>query len=156
MLATHEHAGGQTRLGHMPRNRDATPMWGRIRIVRDEVATGRALTLAEVTRLARGARHRTEAYAWCWAAAAFLDAHPRYRQRFRSLIPHVMAHDFDRNAQLGLIAQIRKRVQQAEADIIALKPSPHWSGPVATPEKRGLSGRNCGSLRKPTSLRWTG
>ena len=26
-----------------------------------------------------------EAYAWCWAAAKFLDSHPRYRDRFRGL-----------------------------------------------------------------------
>jgi hypothetical protein len=27
----------------------------------------------------------TEAYSWCWAAARFLDSHPRYRDRFRAL-----------------------------------------------------------------------
>jgi hypothetical protein len=30
-----------------------------------------------------------EAYAWCWAAAKFLDSHPRYRERFRQLRAHV-------------------------------------------------------------------
>jgi hypothetical protein len=34
-------------------------------------------------------------YAWTWAWATFLDSHPRYRERFRGLIPHVGDKDFN-------------------------------------------------------------
>ena len=34
-------------------------------------------------------------YAWCWAAAKFLDSHPRYRERFRQLKDHVADQDFN-------------------------------------------------------------
>src|SRR5262249_33294682 len=36
-----------------------------------------------------------DAYAWCWALAKFLDAHPRYRDRFRAMKLHVTDPDFD-------------------------------------------------------------
>jgi hypothetical protein len=38
---------------------------------------------------------KNEAYAWSWAAAAFLDNHPRYRDRFRSLPKFVTDSDFN-------------------------------------------------------------
>ncbi|MEX2092499.1 MAG: hypothetical protein WD971_07465, partial [Pirellulales bacterium] len=36
-----------------------------------------------------------DAYAWTWAAAKFLDSHPRYRERFRALAKHVQDSDFN-------------------------------------------------------------
>ena len=36
-----------------------------------------------------------ESYAWCWAAAKFLDTHPRYRGRFRGLIKYVEEPNFN-------------------------------------------------------------
>ena len=39
---------------------------------------------------------KVEPYAWSWAAAAFLDNHPRYRERFRRLPKFVDDADFNR------------------------------------------------------------
>ena len=36
-----------------------------------------------------------EPYGWCWAAAAFLENHPRYHERFRQLRYRAAAADFD-------------------------------------------------------------
>ncbi len=36
-----------------------------------------------------------EWYGWCWAAAAFLDGHPRYQARFRQLPKLVRQADFN-------------------------------------------------------------
>ncbi len=35
-----------------------------------------------------------ENYAWCWAAAALLDGHPRYRERFRQVARDVAQPQF--------------------------------------------------------------
>src|SRR5262249_16800208 len=37
---------------------------------------------------------QVENYGWCWAAAALLDGHPRYRDRFRQLARDVARPDF--------------------------------------------------------------
>jgi hypothetical protein len=65
-----------------------------------------------------------------------------------------MAHDFDRNAQLHRIAEVQKRIEQVEADIIAQNEI------IAALEGRGRDARearppglNYGSPRKATSPR---
>lgn len=79
----------------MPRSRTAVPMLGRIKLVRDAFADGRPLTLPEVMRIDNKQALDNEAYAWCWAAAVFLDSHPRYQDRFRRLRRYVEDPDFN-------------------------------------------------------------
>lgn len=84
-------------LNYLPADRDETPDWGRIRILKDLFATKKAMRLQSVIDYTpqRMAEQSTAAYAWCWAASVFLDRHPRYRDRFRSLYKHVLDHDFN-------------------------------------------------------------
>jgi len=82
-------------LNVMPRDRREVPMLGRIKLVRDAVAAGQALTLAEVMAIDNHKQLTNEQYAWCWAAAKFLDSHPRYRERFRTLSKQVQDPKFD-------------------------------------------------------------
>lgn len=84
-LATHKWKGGTLVVGYMPRSREEVPYWGRIRILRREYAGRRPLMLREVMRFSRDAHLKIEPYAWCWAAAAFLDGNLRYRSAFRKL-----------------------------------------------------------------------
>src|SRR5207248_3262465 len=79
----------------MPRSRDEVPMWGRIKLVRDAVVAGRMLDLPAVMALDNHKQMDDESYAWCWAAAKFLDSDPRYRDRFRKLAQHVTDKDFN-------------------------------------------------------------
>lgn len=69
-------------------------MWGRVRTIQDLVAEDKGLSLDEVLHFSGQAHSHNEAYAWSWAAAAFLDFHPRHRQSFRSLSRAVEADDF--------------------------------------------------------------
>jgi hypothetical protein len=85
LLATHDWREKRLTLGVMPRNKDDFPYWGRVRIVRDEYAAGRGMTLADVMRYDSHAHLRNEPYGWCWAAAAFLDEHPHTQAAFRDL-----------------------------------------------------------------------
>lgn len=98
LLATHrlDSRNGELTLGIMPADRREVPMLGRIKLIRDAVAADRARSLAEVMQIDNRHRLDNEAYAWCWAAAKFLDAHPRYGKRFRELKQHVRDPDFNR------------------------------------------------------------
>jgi hypothetical protein len=97
LLATHRLEDGKLALSSFPRSRDEVPKWGRIEAVQTCFAEGRAKTLAKIFAY-RGTLHGdVESYGWCWAAAAFLDGHARYRDRFRSLRRQVARADFARH-----------------------------------------------------------
>ena len=85
LLATHRWQGGQLTLEVMPRSKEEMPYWGRIKLVKDENAAGRGMTLEQIMRYDSRAHRRNEPYAWCWAAAVFLDQHPLTQAAFREL-----------------------------------------------------------------------
>ena len=88
LLATHwwdEASESGPKVAYFPQAKKDVPMLGRIRIVRDEVAKGRTLNLKQILSYGADAHRNNVPYGWCWAAAAFLDGHPRYQKRFREL-----------------------------------------------------------------------
>lgn len=97
LLATHrfDEQTGQLTLRIMPRSRDEVPMLGRIKLIRDAVADRRILAFPTVVQIDNREQLGNEAYAWCWSAAKFLDAHPRYRDRFRALSKRVLDPNFN-------------------------------------------------------------
>lgn len=97
LLATHrlDPRSGELALNVMPRDRREVPMLGRIKLVRDAVAANRALGFPAVMKIDNRKQLSNEAYAWCWAAAKFLDSHPRYRERFRAVQKHVQDPKFN-------------------------------------------------------------
>ena len=97
LLGTHrvDPQNGQPTLGVMPRSRDEVPMLGRVKLIHDAIADHRALMFPAVMALEGRKQLGTEAYAWCWAAAKFLDSHPRYRDRFRQLRTIVQDENFN-------------------------------------------------------------
>jgi hypothetical protein len=88
LLGTHEWRDGRLTLGVIPADRDGAPMWGRIKLVRDDAAAGRAWPLERVMAIDNGRTMSTDEYAWTWALAALLDGHPRFQERFRELQRH--------------------------------------------------------------------
>jgi len=95
LLGTHLWQEGRLTLNYMPARREDVPMWGRIKIIKDDYAANRAKSFQGVLDYSPRAHLRTEPYAWCWAAAAFLDGDPRYRERFRQLSRLVLEADFN-------------------------------------------------------------
>jgi hypothetical protein len=85
LLGTHRWAEGQLELGIMPASRDEVPYWGRVKIVKDAFKAGEPLSLSDILQFDAQAHVRVEAYGWCWAAAAFFDAHPKTQAAFRDL-----------------------------------------------------------------------
>ena len=89
LLATHRWQGRRLQVRYMPQDREEVPYWGRVKTIQDEFAAHRGLMLQEVLRLKEESFLAVPAYAWSWAAAAFLDGTPAFRSRFRELQRHV-------------------------------------------------------------------
>jgi hypothetical protein len=82
-----------------PSRPEDTRSWGRVNLVRKSVAESRLLPLAEVMAYGPRAYLETEPYGWCWAATAFLDGHPRYREQFRKLPDELRGKEFNRRVR---------------------------------------------------------
>lgn len=96
-------------------------MLGRIKLVRDAVAADRARTLPAILTIDnRTEQLDSETYAWCWAAAKFLDAHPRYQSRFRELQQHVEDLNFNQRVRQGFAADWKDLQPEWQAYIAAL------------------------------------
>ncbi len=95
LLGTHRWQDGELKVGYFPGSREETPMWGRIKIVRDAFAARRAKRFTDVLAYDPANEPGTEPYGWCWAAAALLDNHPKYQTRFRTLGNIVQQRDFN-------------------------------------------------------------
>jgi hypothetical protein len=85
LLGTHRWQDGQLQLGYFPQSRDEVEMWGRTRIVQSDVEAGQVKSLDQIMDYGPTAHIDNAPYGWCWAAAAFLDGHPEFQQRFRQL-----------------------------------------------------------------------
>ncbi|WP_425616922.1 hypothetical protein NA78x_000585 [Anatilimnocola sp. NA78] len=85
LLGTHEWDGTKLTLGYNPPDKTLVPYWGRVKIVRDEYAANRGLTLLDIFRFDGQAHLKNEAYGWCWAATCFLNQHPATREAFLEL-----------------------------------------------------------------------
>ncbi|HBO45203.1 MAG TPA: hypothetical protein DD670_15005 [Planctomycetaceae bacterium] len=93
LLSTHRWADGRLTLNYVPRSADEVPMLGRVKLVKDAMAAGRTLHLEQVLALRPQAYLETEPYAWSWAAALFLDRHPRWGDAFRRMRKHALEPD---------------------------------------------------------------
>lgn len=85
LLGTHEWDGAKLALGYNPPDKTLVPYWGRVKIVRDEFAANRGMTLLDIFRYDGQAHLKNEAYGWCWAATSFLNQHPATRESFLEL-----------------------------------------------------------------------
>jgi hypothetical protein len=83
LLATHQWTNNELSIRWFPHDKEAVAYWGRIKAVQDEYRAGRGRSLEEILRYDAQAHLAVEPYAWSWAAAAFFDSHPRYRDKFR-------------------------------------------------------------------------
>lgn len=99
-LGTHRlDAEGKVTVGTMPQNRQEVPMWGRIKLIRDAIAAGRARSLDEVLRFIPDAYSNDEAYAWSWAAATLLDRSPETQKIYRGLAKHTTDPQFNQRVR---------------------------------------------------------
>ncbi len=103
LLGLHAWQAGKLTLAYEPKSKEEVPYWGRVKTIRDDFAAGKGLTLEDVFRYDARAHLRVEAYAWSWAAVAFLDGHPLSQTAFRAL----KSKTADRSLQFSLDLQER-------------------------------------------------
>jgi len=85
LFGTHQWQEGSLKLRYNPQDKTETPDWGRVKLVREEYAANRGMTLPQIMRYDSRAHLRTEPYAWCWAACHFLELHPHTQKSFLAL-----------------------------------------------------------------------
>jgi hypothetical protein len=95
LLGTHRWENGRLTLGVFPARKEDVPMWGRIKLIREAVAAGKALPIEAVMKIDNRRKLSTSEYAWTWALASLLDGHPRFQGRFRELKKYVNDPAFD-------------------------------------------------------------
>jgi hypothetical protein len=86
---------GKIRFRVMPDAEENFVGFGRIRMVRADVSAGRLLSFDAVHRLRPEEFAANSNYGWSWALCKFLDTHPRYRDRFRTLGRHTTGTQFE-------------------------------------------------------------
>lgn len=89
---------GQIHFGIIPEDPQQAIGFGRIEMIRQAVAEGRAKSLEGVLGLDATdfTVSRSEPYAWSWALCKFLDTHPKTRDDFRRLAPITEGIEFRR------------------------------------------------------------
>lgn len=85
LLSTHRWEEGKLSMNVVPRSREESLLWGRIKVIRDDWQQYKALSLSQVMSYPFDAYLKTEPYAWSWSAAAFFDHDPELRVPFREL-----------------------------------------------------------------------
>jgi hypothetical protein len=83
LLGTHIWDGEQLTVNVVPESKESSPMWGRVKIIRDAYAAEKAHSLATVMSFPPRSHSTTEGYGWSWAAALFFDHDPLFRDAFR-------------------------------------------------------------------------
>jgi hypothetical protein len=99
LLATHRWQDGKLELPYFPRSPADVPKLGRIDIVQTDFTKRHAKRFSDVLAYDQKAHLTVEPYGWSWAATAFLNGHPRYRDRFHGLLS-VLKKPGDFNAKL--------------------------------------------------------
>jgi len=103
-LGTHRWSDGQLQLAYVPRDNEEVPHWGRVKIIKDEVAAGRELSLLQVMEFGPRAHLNVEPYAWCWAAVLLMEQHPAFHEAL-----HDALQDVNESPEMFL-ANMRRRI----------------------------------------------
>lgn len=85
MLGTHKLVKGVLTLASMPADKRDVEHWGRIKIVRDEVAKGKIRSIQSIVDARTREFLNVESYAWSWALQVFGHQHPKLSSVFADL-----------------------------------------------------------------------
>ncbi len=75
LLGLHRWQEGKLKLGYRVQSNLECPYWGRVKIIREDVAKGDSRSLDEVMNISSISFRQVDAYAWSWAACYFLSQH---------------------------------------------------------------------------------
>ncbi|MCC9606599.1 hypothetical protein LOC68_17055 [Blastopirellula sp. JC732] len=105
-FGTHYWRDGKLTIGVVPASKEEMPMWGRIKIIKEDFAARQGKTLDDVMNYALDAHLQTSPYGWCWGAVTYLETDPRTHDEFRKLQEYVrLGYDMNRRFQESLADQ---------------------------------------------------
>ncbi len=110
-IALHRWYEGQLQLNFRPTSTDQVDYWGRPRVIREAVKSGRTLMLDEIFDFPDNAFRNVDSYGWAWAACEFLTYHPKTQMAFAKLT----ASAKDRTARFSLL--FKRQVQRVWAQV---------------------------------------
>jgi hypothetical protein len=100
LLATHHWNDNKLTLRYFPKSREEAPEWGRVKLLRDAVQSKTIVPLEQIFAYDHTAHRAVAPYAWSWAAATFLESHPRYGKAFAALQGKTKLSDAEFNAAM--------------------------------------------------------
>ena len=116
LLGTHSWADGKLTLGVVPPSKEASPMWGRVKVIKDVWTANKALPLGDVLRFLSACISKRKPTLGRWGAAVFFDHDPEYQKMFREAPAD--ATDFSQEFSerlMGRLPQSRSVDQRAVA-----------------------------------------
>ncbi len=113
LLATHRGSGPDIVVNRIPHNREQSPYWGRLKVIRDAHASGTIMSLEAIMRQPARLDGDVTSYSWSWAAAMLLTEYPEYNDAFK--IMTVAGH----NASPELTRQLYSRLNSQWPAVVA-------------------------------------
>jgi len=83
----------QLKLDWIPPDRESVPYWGRLKRIRDAIASKTAPSLDRILQYSDTAHRTDEPYAWSWAAIIFFTRNVRYQNNLKEVfLPNLKSH----------------------------------------------------------------
>ena len=84
-LGTHRLVDGKPELGYFPAGKEEVKHWGRIKIIKDELAGSNLRSVSAIVGFHSREFLNVESYAWTWAIQTFGQRHPQFAPIFHEL-----------------------------------------------------------------------
>ena len=100
LFGVHQWKDNKLNLRHRLRDRAEAPYWGRVKRIKDERSTDKAMTLDDVMAIPPKAFIEVRYYAWSWACCDFFSNHEKSKDVFAELIKHTKLNSQQFNQKL--------------------------------------------------------
>lgn len=114
LLGVHRWQEGELELNYNLRNKEEAEYWGRVKIIREDIAAGDSRSLEDVFRMPNEAFRSVRNYAWSWAACKFFGEHPLSRAQFAELKSN--ANDLSREFSREFFRAVKNDWPQLKRD----------------------------------------
>ncbi|MFK7769737.1 MAG: hypothetical protein AB8B55_21195 [Mariniblastus sp.] len=114
LFGVHQWSEEKLELRYRLRDRSEAPFWGRVKRIKDEYASGKALTLTDAINIRASAYLEVRYYAWSWAACEFFSKHEKSKSEYEALkkMANIAPDQFNQK----FIRSLRDNWNQLETD----------------------------------------
>lgn len=106
LLGLHQWQDNKLRINFRLSDRSQAEYWGRIKLIKEDLANGKGKSLEDVFNIPSRAFRDVRSYAWSWAACEFFSNHPLSKVSFDGLksIANLSPTEFNLNFQSKISA----------------------------------------------------